>query len=41
MLGKFVAIVHRQRVDLLLEVTQRTDEYVCDMIGVFGDERET
>jgi hypothetical protein len=39
MLGKLIAVVHRQRVDLAFAITRRTDEYVGDMIGVLGEDR--
>ena len=36
MLGKFVEVIHRQGMDLLLQVSQRVNEQLGDMIGVLG-----
>ena len=38
MLGKLVAVVHGQRVDLFLEIIQRTYEHVGYVIGVLGED---
>jgi len=38
MLGKFVSIVHGQRMDLTFDLTQRPYDYIGDVIGLLGED---
>ena len=38
MLGTFVSVVHRQRMDLTFDLTQRPYDYVGDVIGLLGED---
>ncbi len=38
MLGKFVAVVHRQRMDLTFDITQCPYDYVGDVIGMLRED---
>ena len=38
MLGKFVSVVHRQRMDLTFDLTQRPYDYAGDVIGMLGED---
>ena len=38
MLSKFITVVHRQRMDLTFDITQRPYDYIGDVIGMLRED---